>query len=396
MAAIIASSRVGRLDRLQHIVLVGAGHAHVEVLRNFGRRPETGVRLTLITKSTHTPYSGMVPGFVARHYESSEIQIPIVPLAQFANCELVLAEAVGLDPFERSVRLRDGREIKGDVVSIDTGAETDLSDAPSVQDRIVPVKPIDNFAQEWGSLIERVETDPSLRIAIVGSGAAGVELALSIQHRLTRTATGLDASPSNRVTLVVDGAGILPSFLPRVRRRFARILRDHEIEISSDAEFYGRMRRRASTQPYQVIVWATGVAPAIWLSASGLALDKGRFVAVDRHLQSISHIGVFVSGDAGGMVESPRPKSGVIAVRQGPVLAENLRRYIAGKRLQPFFPQKSWLSLISTGNRYAVAVWGGYSIEGKWVWYWKRWVDKRFVTRYRFRTVPAKLATPNK
>jgi selenide,water dikinase len=370
-------------------VLVGAGHAHIEVLRRFGLQTVPGVRLTLVTKGACTPYSGMLPGYVAGHYTGDEIHIPVAPLAGFANCRLVTAEAVGLEPVDRHVHLQDGGTIAGDVISIDTGATTNLSSASQFEPYVIPVKPIDRFAENWAHFAKRIRTNPGLQITVVGAGAAGVELALSIRHRLRRDLSAGGKSIGGRVVLLEKGDQILRGFSDGVRRRLSAILLRHNIEVRTNVGKLGfQAEADAGIQfdlgQFDATFWTTGVCPTDWLKKSGLAVDEDGFIAVNSQLQSISHPGVFAAGDAAGMIASPRPKAGVIAVRQGPILAENLRRAVTGDPLRSFVPQKSWLSLISTGDRYAVASYGNWAAEGRWVWYWKNWIDRRFVRRFMF------------
>ncbi len=85
------------------IVLLGAGHAHVEVLRRFALRPQPGIRLTLITREPHTPYSGMLPGLIRGDYGFDEAHIDTAPLAVAARARLILAEATGIDLAARQV-----------------------------------------------------------------------------------------------------------------------------------------------------------------------------------------------------------------------------------------------------------------------------------------------------
>ena len=163
--------------------------------------------------------------------------------------------------------------------------------------------------------------------------------------------------------------------------RLTRILAAYGIDIrtdtdGSDGETLGR--------EFSVLIMAGGVRPVDWLSGSGLASDEAGYIAVNRHLQSISHPAVFAAGDAAAMIETPRAKSGVMAVRQGPVLAQNLQRMAHGLSLKPFLPQREWLNLISTGDQYAVASRGRWSAEGRWVWRWKDWIDRKFMRRFEF------------
>ena len=367
-----------------HIVLVGGGHAHVEVLRRFRQRPEPSIRITLITRAPETPYSGMVPGFVAGHYARSDINIRTDRLAGFDGCAALFGGVIRLDAGTCQVFLEDGRAVTGDIVSIDVGAVTDLSDAPHRGGQLVSVKPMDEFEKIWPSVEQRMKSEPGIQIAVVGAGAAGVELALAIRHRLQQLKEVADSTA--RVVLLEQNDRILGSFSDKVRDRLTHILSKNGVEIQTGFQGFNN---GSALDTFGVLIWAAGVSPASWLSNSGLAVDADGFIAVNRCLQSISHSCIFAVGDAAGMVETPRPKSGVMAVRQGPVLAENILRSARNLPLKSFSPQKEWLSLISTGDRYAVASRGNWSAEGRWVWWWKNWLDTRFIGRF---SVQASLA----
>lgn len=360
-------------------MLIGAGHAHVEVLRRFRLQPDPSIRLTVVTPGPETTYSGMVPGYVAGHYSRSDTKIRVDRLTTFEGCLAIFQSAVELNADARSVSLADGNEISGDIISVDVGAVATQVAATGNGAIIVPAKPMDDFEHAWTRLEPRLESDSTLRFGIVGGGAAGVELALAISHRLRCLHAGTHRAA--RIVLLERSGDILQGFAAGTRKRLMRILSAHDIEIrinvpSSDSKALGR--------EFSVLIVAAGVGPTSWLSSSGLATDESGYIAVNRHLQSSSHSAVFAAGDAAGMIETPRPKSGVIAVRQGPVLAENLRRKARGLPLESFTPQRQWLSLISTGEKYAVATRGRWSVEGHWVWYWKDWIDRKFIRRFDF------------
>ena len=321
-----ALSRARSSEVARHIVLVGAGHAHVEVLRRFRLRPEPGLRLTIIMKAGQTPYSGMFPGFIAGHYTKSDINIQTGRLADFDGCTTVLGCAVGLDADHCRVLLDGGRSVAGDVISIDVGAVTDVSDAPKSNALLAPVKPLDELEARWPEIEKRILSEPTLRIAVVGAGAAGIELALAIRYRMQQAGKPAVAED---VVIFEKSDRILSGFADSVRRRLTKILAGKRITIRTGFAGFPSDRDAGN---FSVLIWAAGVSPAPWLAASSLGQDERGFIAVNRHLQSVSHPDFFAGGDAAGMILSPRPKSGVIAVRQGPLLAENLARRALGRR----------------------------------------------------------------
>lgn len=362
-------------------MLVGGGHAHVHVLKRFGMRPADGVRLTLITRDVETPYSGMLPGYVAGLYRFAECHLDLVRLARFAGARLIHDEAVGLDRTAQHVLCRGHPPIRYDVVSLDIGSTPRLDDVPGAAEHTVPVKPIDRFGQRWEALLERAAEHGHLRLAIVGGGAGGVELALSAQHRLA----GLFASPPE-VTLVTR-EGLLPSHNARVRRLFARLFAERGIRATTGNPIVrveaGRLiAADGSTVEFDEALWVTEAAGAPWLTDTGLPLDERGFAIIDETLRSPADPAVFAAGDIATMPAHPREKAGVYAVRQGPPLADNLRRALAGRALRRAVPQKRALALIGTGDGHAVASRGPFAAQGKTLWRLKDWIDRRWMRRY--------------
>jgi selenide,water dikinase len=365
----------------QDLVLVGGGHAHVHVLKRFGMRPAEGVRLTLITRDVETPYSGMLPGYVAGLYRFAECHIDLVRLTRFAGARLIHDEAVGLDRHARQVLCRDHPPIRYDAVSLDIGSTPRFDDVPGAVEHTVPVKPIDRFGQRWEALLERAERIRRFRLAIVGGGAGGVELALSAQHRLTRLFGRLP-----EVTLVTREAP-LPSHNAPVRGIFARLFAERGIRVVAGNPIVrveaGRLIAQDGTAiEFDEALWVTEAAGAPWLADIGLPLDERGFVIVDEFLRSPADPTVFAAGDVATMPAHPREKAGVYAVRAGPPLADNLRRVLAGRALRRAVPQKQSLALIGTGDERAVASRGPFAAEGWLLWRLKDWIDRRWMRRY--------------
>ena len=369
----------------QDLVLVGGGHAHVHVLKRFGMRTAPGVRVTLIARDVETPYSGMLPGYVAGHYGFDACHIDLGRLARFADARLIADEAIGLDRAARQVVCRAHPPIRYDIVSLDIGSTPRLEDVPGAAEHTIPVKPIAHFAARWEALLARAEdrgpNHHPIRLAIVGGGAGGVELALAAQYRLA----GL-LGDSPKVTLVT-GEDLLPSHNAAVRRRFASIFAERGIRAVTHnpvarVEPGHLIAADGAAIAFDEALWVTEAAGARWLAATGLPLDERGFVVIDEQLRSPADYAVFAAGDVATMPAHQREKAGVYAVRAGPPLSDNLRRALAGRPLRRAVPQRRALALIGTGDGHAVASRGPFAASGKSLWRLKDWIDRRWMRRY--------------
>jgi len=364
---------------VKDVLLVGAGHAHVAVLRRFGMKPLPGVRLTLLTREVDTPYSGMLPGVVAGHYTFDDAHIDAGRLARFAGARLYPDEAVGIDLAAGRVLCRDRPPVPFDLLSLDTGSRPNTGDVPGAAAHAIPVKPIDGFLARFAGMRARVQAGQSRHILLVGGGAGGVELLLSVEHRLRQDAKDL------RFTLVTGSADILPSFPPGFRARFRAILARRGIAMQAGVrvaavEPGGILLADGTRLAADEILWTTEAAPASWLAGTGLPLDGQGFLSVDATLRATD--GVFAAGDMIAFRPGAIPRSGVYAVRAGPVLADNIRASLTGGRLRPYRPQANALAIVSTGGSHAVLTRNGVTLEGGWAWRLKDWIDRRFMARF--------------
>jgi selenide,water dikinase len=371
---------------MPELVLLGGGHSHVEVLRRMGARPVPGARLTLISRERYTPYSGMLPGLLAGHYSFGDSHIDLEGLTGHSGAGFILDEVNGLEPRGRVVRCASGRVVAYDVLSIDVGSTPNL-DVPGAAQHVVPVKPISKLLGQWDALRERVaRQDRRRRIGVVGGGAGGVEVVLSVQHRLRRELRDAPRS-DGELEYHLFCPEILPTHARGVRETIRRVLGErgvivHEIGRVEAVEEGGVRTSDGTLHATDEILWVTDAAAPPWIAESTLAVDDRGFIRVHDTLQSVSHPGIYAAGDIASVAGYALPKSGVIAVRQGPVLANNLRAVMTGGALRSFRPRRHYLSLITMGTKHAVASYGDWSASGAWVWHLKDWIDRRFVRRY--------------
>jgi selenide,water dikinase len=390
----------GNTPVAKDLVLIGGGHAHVAVLKRFGMQPVPGLRLTLVTRDIDTPYSGMLPGLVAGHYTFDETHIDLGPLARFAGARLYHAEVDGIDP-ENGLVYAPGRPpINFDVLSINTGSRPHRINIPGVDEFALAAKPIDVFLRRWQQLVQRVrEHDGSFRIVVVGGGAGGVELALSTQYRLRKELRDAGKDPAQlHFQLLTRGDEIMHGHSQGVKQRFERIFAERGVAIRRNSGVSAVATDHVTTESGEdiaadAVIWVTTASAPAWPGECGLAVDDAGFIRVDDSLRSLSHENIFAAGDVASL-PTPRPKSGVFAVRQGKVLANNLRAAATGASLRRYRPQKRFLGLVSTGDPYAVASYGNWSYESAALWKIKDWIDRGFMRKFGELPEMAEDATP--
>ncbi len=379
------------LRQTRQLVLIGGGHAHVAVLKAFGMQRLPEVRLVLLSTHWDTPYSGMLPAMIAGHYTRDEIHLDLHRLCRFAGGDFCRDRVIGLDLKAKQVLLAERPPIHFDLLSINTGSTPLLTDVPGARQHAIPVKPIDQLLARLGELEARMLAHPAqpLRVVTVGAGAGGVELTLSIQHRLAQLATARGLTNCRpEFTVITSAADILETHNARVRAKFKQLLKARGVRVLSGSAVVEVSPTEVTCTGgpsigYDALLWATNAAAPEWPRAAGLAVDDAGFIAVNQLLQSTSHDFVYAAGDVAAMIGTPRPKSGVYAVRQGPPLAHNLRHAVLGFTQKRYRPQRTFLSLISTGDQQAVASKGPFAASGRLLWKWKQRIDRKWMRQYQ-------------
>lgn len=369
------------------LVLLGGGHAHALVLRKWAMNPLPGAQVTIVNPQVKAPYTGMLPGFVAGHYDRDELDIDLVRLARQANARLVVDHAAGIDLDQKIVQLSAHPHLAYDTLSIDIGITSRLVDLPGADDYLIPAKPLGAFSRAWSELIDRAKTsDFAPNIAVLGGGVAGVELALAMSFRLKAELSGRGC-----VQLIEASGDLLRELRPQARNALIRELSHTNVEtiLNTAATKVSERGVHIDSTPELIeanfIVSAAGAQPHAWLQNTALELKDG-YIAVGEHLQAIGMPDVYAVGDCAHLTHAPRPKAGVYAVRQAPILFTNVRASLSGGQAQSYKPQKDYLKLISTGRKSAVTDKWGIGFAGDWVWRLKDRIDRKFMDQFQAKT----------
>ncbi|MGE0454754.1 MAG: FAD-dependent oxidoreductase [Vicinamibacteria bacterium] len=361
------------------LVLVGGGHAHLEVLRRFALAPPAA-RLSVVLDSPFTAYSGMAPGVVSGRYRLAEALIDAASVARRAGAEVIAGRLRGLDAAARELHLESGPALSYDVASLNLGSSIASAELPGVAAHATPARPL-------GRLLAAVAgaggaTGIARRIVVVGGGAAGVELAFALARRQSASFGGVG------VALVHAGRRLVPERPVATGRCLATLARRRGIEVLHETRAVeaeaGLLRLDDGRElACDLLVWAAGARGNPALAGSGLVLDPEGFALVRPSLQAVGHDEVFASGDCASLAGRPAlPKAGVHAVRQAPVLERNLRAWLEGRPLQSYRPQRDYLSLIDLSDATALASKWVFSARGRWAARLKEHIDRRFVARY--------------
>jgi NADH dehydrogenase FAD-containing subunit len=364
----------------KNLVLIGSGDAHVHVLSKLAAKPLKGVQVALVAPYQRQFYWGMVPDFVAGSYALEDCVVALQPSLKNSSVRWLPQSVVALDANAGSITLTDDSTIGFEYLSINSAPVQDRQQIeavmPGARERGLFLRPLETFGALWPDVIALAQSR-NLRVAVIGGGAAGFELAMAIRHRLQASSATLVSG-----TVEVDGNYPLSVQLrlrTALRRRHITVLPELAVGIAAGEVFLQSGARLACDVP----VIATGAQAPAWLGNSGLSLDRNGFIAVDSFQRSTSHRQVFAAGDVSASVDCASVRSGVYAVRAGATLLKNLTAVLTGSKSSRDDPPHNSLTVLSCGDRYAIASWRNFAEQGRWLWWLKNWIDRSFIKRYR-------------
>lgn len=393
----------------RNVVLLGIGHTNAHIVKQWAHAPIPNCKLICISKFPSATYSGMLPGTLGRQYREDEMQIDLQALADRAGAELILADVSGLDLRAGELHFSDRAPICFDALSIGVGSMPVGWQQHAQSPLLVPIKPMQSFLARLNKHLQSakaVDGQP-LRVAIVGGGVAGVEIACCLQEKFRKERTGSDlpaedsdgswgmrdsAQRSDRgisgelaIEIFTSSERIADGMTGRSIQRLEKLLARRGIvvhtgqrvtEVGETGLVTADGQRRAS----DCVIWAA--APPV-LGKLGLESDDRGFIATSQTLQSLSDPRIFAVGDSGTVLACPAPKAGVYAVRQCPILWHNLRALLQNQTLKTFDPQSDFLKILNTGDGRALLQYGWFTAHARWCLWLKTWIDRRFVHEFQ-------------
>ncbi len=387
----------------KNIVLLGIGHTHAYIVKKWVDTPIPDCMLTCISTYPTATYSGMLPGTLGEQFSDDEMRIDLRALANQAGADLILADTSGLDLKARRLHFSNRDPIAFDLLSIGVGSMPAGWQQHADSPLMVSIKPMQTFLRRLdeklnATTLARVDetinprsldsirlTAPARKkVAVVGGGVAGVEIACCLQLRLRKR----KLEHAMAIEIFTNGNRIADGMSDRSIRRIEKLLADRRIAVHYGRRVTGVGETSITTQDGEVhqvdcVIWATGAAAPPVLDSFGLQKDNRGFVSTRDTLQSVTDPSIFAVGDCGTMIDTPSPKAGVYAVRQCPILWHNLRASVVGGPMSRFSPQRDFLKILNTGDGQALLQYRCFTAHARWCWKLKTWIDQRFVGQFQ-------------
>lgn len=362
---------------MQKLVLVGAGHAHLYILKQLIEQPIEEIEVTLISPSEYQYYSGMFSGFTEGLYDIDDIRINVEQLCEKAHITWKKEALVSIDPKQKMFLTEQGSVDTYDVISFDIGSLTAHSDTKGVKEYTKRIKP--NYYVEQS--IKEMQT--SDKPVIVGGGVAGTELALSLQAWRKKNHI------QEPVTLISSSERLLEQESEKASKKIAQIVHERGLNLYLNAKATEVNSTKIVLEngmkiPYQDALWLTGPRAPELFKLSKLPVDGKGYLMVESTLQVKEYPSIFGAGDCVTLSHAPdTPKNGVFAIREAPILWENIKGFLTNGEGSHYTPQKRYLAIMSIGYKKGFMLYNPFYYDGKWAWILKHRIDKKFIEPYQ-------------
>lgn len=373
------------------VVLLGVGHTNAHIARMWRMKGLPNTQLICVSNHWAASYSGMLPGVLSGQYPDDRMEIDLARFSQSVGARLIVDSVTGIDLENRALRFATRPDVPFDVLSIGIGSvPSHASLAAKHDDRLLPIKPMQTFLQRLRERIEkrvrskRTVADTKLRITVVGAGAGGTEIAFCLPHRLRLWFPEQDFE----VSLLTSSSNVATGCIPATVRLVEKELERNNIRVHVGRRVTEVEEGQLRCDTGEVIetdlaIWATGASAPAALTTFGLPSDERGFLLTEPTLQVVGQDAIFAVGDSGTLQHGATPKAGVYAVRQGPILWQNIRRALGNQPLLEFHPQRDFLTLLNLGDGRAIAQYKGMAFRGKWCWRLKDYIDSKFMDKYQ-------------
>ena len=358
---------------MKKVILVGGGHAHLYALHTL-LKEKIDLNVVLISASRYQYYSGMFSGYTEGIYEEEDIRIDLKDLTTRANVSFVQDEVVNFNTKKKKVYCSSGKSLSYDVISFDIGSNTEMNH--SFYSNIIPIKPNYLFPEHIDEL--KKSSNP----IVVGGGAAGVELALTMLAWREKHIT------HQGITLI-SSSSLLQSFGTSTSNKITQIAKRKGLQIFEEEKVQGVTSTYVQTDKekklkHTGVLWLTGAKSFDLFKDANISTDGSGFLKVNTCLQNDAYPFVFGAGDCISINKnSELPKNGVYAIRQAPILWRNIKKYLNGEELDVFKPQKKYIAILSTGKKEALFIYGRFSFHSRIAWFLKHYIDCKFIKKFK-------------
>ncbi|MHB8138105.1 MAG: NAD(P)/FAD-dependent oxidoreductase [Smithellaceae bacterium] len=363
---------------MKRLILAGSGHAHLVTLMNIGRLIKAGYSVTVVGPGDYHYYSGMGPGLLSGLYQPSQARFAVRSMVEARGGIFVQGCVSRIDADQNRIRLQDGRSFDYDVLSCNLGSEVvPLSWAAET---IIPVKPIENLYGVGREIEQRLRKE-RLRILVIGGGAAGVEIAGNLYCLGKLSGENLDITLLSRSDILARSPAKMRRLaLASFSRRNIHIYERVSVANLSDKE---ALLPNGDALPFDYAINASGIRPTQVFHHSGLPVSDDGGLLVNEYLQCVSHPRIFGGGDCISFTQKPLDRVGVYAVRQGPVLYQNIIAALSCGKLHTFRPQSRYLSILNLGDGTGLLAWRSFVFSGHAAFLFKNYIDFRFMARFQ-------------